>query len=75
LGVSWEVLHGGAASKGEADSCLAFFGGVKSFPTTAFIPLEGDPIIHSGFSGPATGGAYEEEVVFFRETVEAFLND
>ncbi|MDA9835771.1 thioredoxin family protein, partial [Flavobacteriales bacterium] len=27
LGVSWEVLHGGAASKGEADSCLAFFGG------------------------------------------------
>lgn len=75
LGVSWEMLHGGAASKSEADSRLAFFGGVRSFPTTAFIPLEGDPIIHSGFNGPATGGAYEEEVVFFRETIEAFLND
>ena len=75
LGISWEILHGGTASKGEADSCLAFFGGIKSFPTTAFIPLEGDPIVHSGFSGPATGGAYEEEVFFFRETIEAFLND
>jgi len=75
LGISWEILHGGAASKGGADSSLAFFGGVKSFPTTAFIPLEGDPIVHSGFSGPATGGAYEEEVAFFRETIEAFLND
>ena len=75
LGISWEILHGGGAGKSEADSCLAFLGGVKSFPTTAFIPLEGDPVIHSGFSGPATGGAYEEEVVFFRETIEAFLSD
>ena len=75
VGISWEILHGGNASKSEADSCLAFFGGVKSFPTTAFIPLEGDPIVHSGFSGPATGGAYEEEVVFFRETIEDFLSD
>jgi thiol-disulfide isomerase/thioredoxin len=75
LGISWEILHGGTASKSEADSCLAFFGGIKSFPTTAFIPIEGDPIVHSGFSGPATGGAYEEEVAFFRETIEAFLND
>mgnify|MGYP003976765697 FL=1 len=75
VGISWEILHGGAASKSEADSCLAFFGGVRSFPTTAFIPLEGDPIVHSGFSGPATGEVYEEEVGFFRETIEDFLND
>ena len=75
MGISWEILHGGNASKGEADSCLAFFGGIKSFPTTAFIPLKGDPIVHSGFSGPATGSAYEEEVAFFRETIEDLLRD
>ena len=75
LGISWEILHGGNASKSDADSCLAFFGGIKSFPTTAFIPIEGDPIVHSGFSGPATGGAYEDEVAFFRETIEGFLRD
>jgi len=71
--IPWEILHGGNASKDEADSCLAFFGGIKSFPTTAFIPLEGDPIVHSGFSGPATGDAYEAEEAFFRETIEGFL--
>ena len=75
VGISWEILHGGNASKSEADSCLAFFGGIKSFPTTAFIPIEGDPIVHSGFSGPATGAGYEEEVVFFRETIEGLLSD
>jgi len=75
IGVSWEILYGGSARKSEADSCLSFIGGVKSFPTTAFIPHEGDPVIHSGFSGPATGKAYEEEVAFFRETIETFLKN
>ena len=51
------------------------WGGVKSFPTTAFIPIEGDPVIHSGFSGPATGDSYEEEVVFFRNTIESLIRE
>lgn len=75
MSIPWEILHGGSANKSEADSCLAFFGGVKSFPTTAFIPVDGDPVIHSGFSGPATGKAYEEEVAFFRETIETLLKN
>jgi len=71
----WEVLLGGTANKRIADSTLSFMGGVKSFPTTAFIPVEGDPVIHSGFSGPATGGSYEEEVVFFRNTIESLIRE
>ncbi len=71
----WEVLLGGIANKRIADSTLSFMGGVKSFPTTAFIPVEGDPVIHSGFSGPATGGSYEEEVVFFRNTIESLIRE
>ena len=71
----WEVLLGGIANKRIADSTLSFMGGVKSFPTTAFIPIEGDPVIHSGFSGPATGGSYEEEVVFFRNTIESLIRE
>ena len=39
LGLDWEVYYGGKASKALADSVLPFLGGVKSFPTTAFIPL------------------------------------
>jgi thiol-disulfide isomerase/thioredoxin len=71
----WEVLLGGIANKRTADSTLSFMGGVKSFPTTAFIPVEGDPVIHSGFSGPATGESYEEEVVFFRSTIESLIRE
>jgi thiol-disulfide isomerase/thioredoxin len=71
----WEVLLGGIANKRIADSTLSFMGGVKSFPTTAFIPFEGDPVIHSGFSGPATGESYEEEVLFFRNTIESLIRE
>tara|TARA_B110000091_G_scaffold28398_1_gene28336 strand:+ start:123 stop:1310 length:1188 start_codon:yes stop_codon:yes gene_type:complete len=73
LEIPWAVLYGGNASKSEADSLLSFMGGIKSFPTTAFIPLEGEPVIHTGFSGPATGKSYEEEVAFFRKTIESLL--
>jgi thiol-disulfide isomerase/thioredoxin len=71
----WEVLLGGIANKRIADSTLSFVGGVKSFPTTAFIPIEGDLVIHSGFSGPATGESYEEEIVFFRSTIESLIRE
>lgn len=71
----WEVLLGGIANKRIADSTLSFMGGVKSFPTTAFIPIEGDLVIHSGFSGPATGESYEEEIVFFRSTIESLIRE
>ena len=75
MGLPWEVLLGGVANKRIADSTLSFMGGIKSFPTTAFIPVEGDLIIHSGFSGPATGESYEEEIVFFRNTIESLIRE
>ena len=71
--LDWAVLYGGVASKSVADSTLPFLGGVTSFPTTAFIPAEGEPIIHTGFNGPATGPFYEKEVAFFLSTIEGFI--
>ena len=75
LQLPWDVLLGGVANKKIADSTLSFMGGIKSFPTTAFIPIEGDLVVHSGFSGPATGGSYEEEVVFFRNTIASLIRE
>ncbi|PCJ81918.1 MAG: hypothetical protein COA49_02850 [Bacteroidetes bacterium] len=75
LNLPWEVLVGGRANKSEADSALKFMGGIKSFPTTAFIPVYGAPVIHTGFSGPATGSAYEDEIAFFRSTIERFIRE
>lgn len=73
LGLDWEVYYGGTASKALADSVLPFLGGVKSFPTTAFIPLEGQIKVHTGFSGPATN-EYDKEVDFYTSTIESFLD-
>ena len=73
LELDWEVYYGGKASKALADSVLPFLGGVKSFPTTAFIPLEGQIKVHTGFSGPATK-EYENEVDFYTSTIESFLD-
>ena len=75
LQLPWDVLLGGVANKKIADSTLSFMGGIKSFPTTAFIPIEGDLVVHSGFSGPATGESYEEEVMFFRNTIASLIRE
>lgn len=45
-----------------------------SYPTTFFIDRSGKVRkIHSGFSGPATGEAYDETVRAFRNTIEELL--
>ena len=72
LGLDWMVVYGGKADKTLADSVLPFLGGVRSFPTTAFIPLEGQIKVHTGFNGPATN-EYENEVDFYTYTIESFL--
>jgi hypothetical protein len=39
---------------------------IISFPTTLFIQHDGTVHVHSGFNGPATGAAYEEEFAAFK---------
>ena len=72
VGVSWDVLYGGVASKKQAETILPFLGGVKSFPTTAFISLDGEVVVHTGFNGPATP-LYQKEVVFYENTINGFI--
>jgi hypothetical protein len=46
-------------------------GGIKAFPTTVFVKSDGRILkIHSGFSGPATGDAYEAWRKEFRELLK-----
>ena len=72
IGISWDVLYGGVASKKQAETVLPFLGGVKSFPTTAFISLDDEVVVHTGFKGPATP-FYKEEVVFYENTINGFI--
>lgn len=66
MGVVWDVVLGGKASKQVAADAFPFLDRIISFPTTLFIQHDGTVHVHSGFNGPATGAAYEEEVAAFK---------
>ena len=65
LGLGWDVLLGGKASKRIASQVLGVVDTVHSFPTTLFWETDGVPVVHTGFNGPATGEGYDEERAFF----------
>jgi len=64
--MDWDVVLGGKANKQVAADAFPFLDRIVSFPTTLFIQDDGTVHVHSGFNGPATGAAYEEEVAAFK---------
>ena len=70
LGLGWDVLLGGKASKRIAADVLGVVDTVRSFPTTLFWETDGEPVVHTGFNGPATGKGYEEERAFFEAQLD-----
>jgi thiol-disulfide isomerase/thioredoxin len=70
MGMDWPVLLGGRASKTAAALSIPALDSIHSFPTTVFWPLEGEPVVHKGFNGPATGEGYTLETAFFRSQLE-----
>lgn len=70
LGVEWDILYGGKASKQVAKEAMPFIGEVTSFPTTVFISSKGYIKVHRGFNGPATGPLYDKEIKFFEDALE-----
>lgn len=76
LSVPYPILWGGNASKDSASKALPAAGGIKAFPTTLFVKKSGEVLkVHSGFSGPATGEAYEAWRKEFRELLKELEND
>ena len=70
--ISWDILYGGVSKKQLADSVVPFLGGVNSFPTTLFYSLNGEPVIHKGFNGPATP-FYSNEIEFYEGVIKRFI--
>lgn len=70
MGMSWPVLLGGRASKTAAALSIPALDSIHSFPTTVFWPLQGDPVVHKGFNGPATGEGYARETAFFQSQLK-----
>ena len=71
LSVPYPILWGGNASKDSASKALPASGGIKAFPTTLFVKKNGEILkVHTGFSGPATGEAYEAWRKEFRQLLK-----
>lgn len=74
MGMDWDVVLGGKASKQVAADVFPFLDQIISFPTTLFIQHDGTVHVHSGFNGPATGAAYQEEIAAFQRYSEPAIS-
>ncbi len=72
--VQYPLLLGGTSDKARAGQRLPDLSKVVAYPTTLFIARDGTvQSVYSGFSGPATGDAFEALKAEFREQIEALL--
>lgn len=74
LHMNYPVYLAGTATKETAALYFPMLNGIMSFPTTILVDQQGKVIaIHTGFSGPATGGAYTELVNKYKQEIENAL--
>lgn len=74
LGATWEIVPAGISDKKKTAATLPALTDIKSYPTTIFLNRDHTvEAIHSGFSGPATGAAYEKTREEFTRLIEAIL--
>ncbi|MEM8678269.1 MAG: TlpA disulfide reductase family protein [Planctomycetota bacterium] len=72
--VKYPVYIAGLADKKVASAQFPLLDRVRAYPTTMFMDASGKILaVYHGFSGPATGEAYEELKAKFRETINQAL--
>ncbi|MEO1525784.1 MAG: TlpA disulfide reductase family protein [Planctomycetota bacterium] len=71
----YPVLIAGTADKVKASRTFPLLDRVRSYPTTIFIDRSGKiTAVHTGFSGPATGQAFETLKQRFETEIESLLD-
>ncbi len=74
--IKYPLLLAGTSDKKTATEQLGALDFVRSYPTTIFVRRDGTVrAIHTGFSGPATGKAYEELKLRFEALILELLAD
>lgn len=74
--VKYPIVIVGPADKDEVKRALPALGELRAYPTTLFIDSEARVrAIHTGFSGPATGAAYERLRAEFEHEIETLLQE
>ncbi len=76
LQVPYPLAYAGPASKDSAAARLPFLTHVEAFPTTVFLDRKHRVVaVHTGFSGPATGAAFDEWKKEFERLIINILKD
>ena len=71
---SYPVLIAGTAEKEKASRTFPLLDRVRSYPTTIFVDRSGKiTAVHTGFSGPATGQAFDDLKRKFESEIESLL--
>ena len=74
--VNYPVLIAGLSDKKLASQQVPFLDKVRSYPTTIFIDGKNNMrAIHTGFTGPATGAAYDRLKSRFEETIDQIIGE
>lgn len=72
--ITYTILYGGKADKKAIADALPFLQSFQAYPTTLFISPTGRIVaVYTGFSGPATGAAYDQLKADFERTIETLL--
>lgn len=75
-GVDWPILLAGSSNKAKASEAFPVIDKVRSYPTTLFVDKKGAiRAVHQGFTGPATGAAYDEMCQRFERIIEGLLEE
>jgi len=75
-GITWPILLAGVSDKAEASKAMPVLDRVRSYPTIIFIDAEGRVRwIHTGFTGPATGEAYDRLRARFERRIKEMLSE
>ncbi|WP_319589839.1 TlpA disulfide reductase family protein [uncultured Draconibacterium sp.] len=76
LNVSWELVLAGTSNKKKAAEALPMLNKIISYPTAIYIDRNGEiREIHTGFSGPGTGEAYDQYKKETEELLEKLLQE
>ncbi|RNC82251.1 MAG: TlpA family protein disulfide reductase [Phycisphaera sp.] len=74
-GLGWPVLIAGLSNKAEASKAFPVLDRIRTYPTLIFLDENNELIaIHAGYTGPATGEAYDEMIAGFENLIENNLD-
>jgi thiol-disulfide isomerase/thioredoxin len=74
LGIPYGVMLAGTSKKEVAAAQFPMLNGIMSFPTSVIVGKNGKiEYVHTGFSGPATGDAYEKYTKEMKVLLEELL--